>query len=374
MIIGSDAEGRRDAQDRGPLGLAPVTIRRSFDVLSAALAVAVLGGWWESELSLDALWVLLAGGAFVFGLRASLTRITLGALLTVLSLPLEALRSPDFSLNLFDLVDWLLLVVIALIVAFMADRVTSTARHYADLYRQASDRLVAAHEEERLRLARDVHDGIGQTLTAAVLTLQAAEGALGADASAGQAGVRSAISRALSLNGLALEEARGVAARLRPVRIREVGLGAAIHELADAAGRPVEVRFPPTVLPEGLLAPEREIDAFRVVQEALGNATRHSGASRIWIDALVRRGRVRLQVGDDGIGSDPAARSRGLGLAGMRERAEILGGQLQVRSRPGRGTTVALDFPLVSGRGRRATRPPAEAAGQAAHPAAPNLP
>jgi signal transduction histidine kinase len=150
----------------------------------------------------------------------------------------------------------------------------------------------------------------------------------------------------------ALAETRQVAAKLRPTRVHELGLGAAIANLARSAGVPVELRFDPATLPPGLLEPELEIDIYRIVQEAVGNAARHSRARHIWITAHLVDETIRLLVGDDGVGFDQPARGHGLGLDGMNERATIHGLELDVRSRRGAGTRVALIVPT----GRAAAR------------------
>jgi signal transduction histidine kinase len=160
---------------------------------------------------------------------------------------------------------------------------------------------------------------------------------------AGQASLQ----RARTLASTALAETRQVAAQLRPTRVHEIGLGAALRNLAGAAGVPVDLRFDPGLLPPGRLAPELEIDVYRIVQEALGNAARHSHAQHFWIAGHLIDGTVRLVVGDDGEGFDVGGRERGLGLDGMRERASIHGGSVEVRSRQGRGTRVELVVPIV---------------------------
>ena len=137
-----------------------------------------------------------------------------------------------------------------------------------------------------------------------------------------------------------------MATQLRPTRIHEIGLGAALVNLAQDAGVAVEIRFDPGTMPPGMLEPEREIDTFRIVQEAIGNAARHSRATRIWIDSELSDGRIDLEVGDDGHGMDSSAWTRGLGLAGMQERATLLRADLEVRSRPGAGTIIKLSVRL----------------------------
>ena len=154
-----------------------------------------------------------------------------------------------------------------------------------------------------------------------------------------------AVLRARELASSALAETRQVAAKLRPTRVHEMGLGGAFANLARSAGVPVELRFDPEILPPGLLEPELEIDVYRIVQEALSNAARHSRARHVWITAHIVDDTIRLLVGDDGVGFDQPARGQGLGLDGMHERATIHGLELDVRSRRGSGTRVALIVP-----------------------------
>jgi signal transduction histidine kinase len=226
--------------------------------------------------------------------------------------------------------------------------------------------LVTAHEEERARLARDLHDGVGQTLTAVVLTLDAAESELRTNTEAPTIAGVASIQRARNLASTALAETRQVAAELRPIRVHEIGLGAALRNLAGSAGVAVDLRFDPELLPPGRMSPELEIDIYRIVQEALGNAARHSRARRIWIGGQFLDGMVRLVVGDDGVGFDEAAREPGLGLDGMRERAAIHAGSVDVRSRRGIGTRVEIVVPLsppVAGEVVSVPRPATDFAG-----------
>jgi two-component system sensor histidine kinase UhpB len=322
-------------------------MRRLLDVAGYSLAFATFARFGDTEILLHALWVTIGIGAFLYGLRIALLRILIAAVVAIAySAVVSALGRP-LVLEPLDFAEWPLMLLISVIVAVLADRISTSAQRYAALYRQASDRLLTAHEEERGRLARNLHDGVGQTLTAVVLTLDAAEAELWAGPGAPSTLAQATIRRAQLLAATALEEARDVAAQLRPTRIHEMGLGAALSNLAKSAGVPVAVRFDPTILPPGLLEGEREIDTYRIVQEAIGNAARHSHASNVWIDGDVIDGRIRLIVGDDGVGLEQAARGRGLGLAGMQERTAILRGRLDVQSRPGGGTIVQLQVPLT---------------------------
>jgi signal transduction histidine kinase len=245
-----------------------------------------------------------------------------------------------------DLEEWPLMAVIAVIVAIMADRVTNIGRRYATLYRAASDRLLTAQEDERKRLAADLHDGVGQTLTALTLTLDAADAALARTAPQDAAG-REGVRRAREMAGIALEDVRGVAFRLRPARLREAGLVAGLRELALSAGRYVEFSADPSLVRPNLLDEDQEVDIYRIVQEALGNATRHAQPDRVRITVQRVDRMLRIEVVDDGVGFDPAIITRrGLGLASMRDRASVLRGTLRVHSRPGKGTVVRLDVPL----------------------------
>lgn len=334
----------------GRVRLGPLGMRRLLDASSVALGLAMVARLGDFEILLQALWVLVGIGAFLYGLRGAVVRMLVVAVVAVayteisvsVGQPLEdePFDEPDYA-------EWALMAGIAMIVAILADRIASAASRYAALYRRASERLMTAQEDERTRLARDLHDGVGQTLTAVVLTLDAAEAELSAGPGTPAPAARQTIQHAQSLAATALDEARDVATRLRPTRIREIGLGAALRNLANAAGVPVEVRFDPALLPPGLLDPDHEIDAYRIVQEAVANAARHSRASHVWLDARVTEAEIRLVVGDDGQGFDSAAWQRGLGLAGMTERAAILGGRLDVRSRPGQGTTIELAIPVA---------------------------
>lgn len=335
----------------GPLGMGTVALRRLVDGATLGLTVAFFARLADPEILLQAAWVIAGIGAVIYRFFAAVLRIvivgaaalayTLAA--SAMALPIE--HDPAEVVEPADFAEWPLMIGIAVIVAFLADRIATSARHYAALYREASERLLTAHEQERGRLARNLHDGVGQTLTAVILTLDAAESELWAGSSPPPRHARSSIARAQVLASAALEEARGVAAQLRPARIHEIGLGAALANLARDAGVAVEVRFDPTMLPPGLLDAEPEIDAFRIVQEAIGNAARHSRASVIWIDAVVGVDEICLEVGDNGRGLDRAALTRGLGLAGMEERAAILHAKFELHSRRGEGTVITVVIP-----------------------------
>jgi signal transduction histidine kinase len=342
MIIGTWSPGAAMYRDIGSWSLGPARIRLLLDAAAFTLALALFTQVGDPDYVLDGLWITVAVGGFVFGLRRVVVRIA--AVLAVMagySVAADYGAVRPLAFELLELTEWPVILVIAMIVSVMADRVSATARRYAGLYRSASDRLVNAQEHERERLARDLHDGVGQNLTALILSLDAAA------STESRGDMREALQRARGLAARALDEAHDVAAQLRPARIKEIGLGAAISDLAGSAGLPIEIRFDPATLPPGLLDPQREIHAFRIVLEALSNAARHSRAEHVAVDAEARDGFVRLTVNDDGVGLGPSPREGGLGLSGMDERARLLRGELRVESTAGRGTTVELTVPLV---------------------------
>ena len=285
------------------------------------------------ELLFHGVFVVLTIDAFVFGRRICYQRIVAAsiALLGYVLLP-----SFEQGVDVLDLTEWPLMFTIAIMVAWMADRERTAVRRYASLYRDARDRLVTAQEEERRRLSRDIHDGIGQTLTALTMALDAVPGA-----TADKAAELAAHARALA--GDALTEARSAAERLRPPRIEARGLGSAIRELASGCGLAAVVedtRYRPIDLPIDDL-----IEIYRIAQEAVGNAVRHAHASVIAVSLETIGPSLRLTIRDDGTGFDPPSVGGGLGIPGMHERAALLGARLRITSGPDRGTAVTLDVP-----------------------------
>jgi signal transduction histidine kinase len=291
-----------------------------------------------ADVMFHIVFVLLTVHAFLFGLRGTLLRIA------IVSLPLLAFanaRRFGWDQPTFDLNEWPLMFVIAVLVAWMADRRDTTAKRYASLFRQASERLLTVEEDERRRVALELHDGVGQVLTAMTLTLDAAGASPGPRATAQRVGA------ARRMAETALAEVRHLAHRMRPARIEERGLTAAIRDLAGQSGFPVRVHVDPQFDPLPSLEPTETVGVYRIVQEALANSARHSGApvAHVWISW--RSGHLMIVVADEGCGFDPgAAVDPGIGLAGMYERAELLGGRLTIQSAVGRGTRLTLDLPV----------------------------
>ena len=304
-------------------------------LLFAGLTVAQAG---PAEFLIHVIFVVLVLHAFLFGPAGTLWRIGITSIAIAAYAIAPRLGAPFAEL---ELTEWPLMFVIAVLVAWMADRRAATARTYEALFRRASDRLLTVQEDERIRLARDLHDGVGQTMTALGLILDALPSANGLQTT----DERLATARDLARD--ALEETRTLANRLRPARLEHVGLAAAVRTLGDRAGVPVQIRIAEGCAALDLLDPTRTVEAYRIVQEAIGNAARHSSASVIEVAIDRTPALVRIVVVDNGVGFDPAVGHHGgLGIMGMRERAHLLRATFELDSAPGSGTRVILGVPV----------------------------
>ncbi len=204
--------------------------------------------------------------------------------------------------------------------------------------RESSAAALAAQESERARIAQELHDGVGQSLTAIILEL----GPLAEEASDPLA---NSLLRIREATRASLDEVRTVARRLRPHVLEDLGLRSALAALTtDLFGPTTGVHVRRSVMP-GLPELDRttELVLFRVAQEALTNVARHSGATTVELTLASHGGEVVLAVVDDGRGI--AAGVDGSGLRGMRERAALVGGCLVVSGRHGSGTEVTLAVP-----------------------------
>lgn len=192
--------------------------------------------------------------------------------------------------------------------------------------RTSARRALRAQEDERRRIARELHDDVGQTLTAVAIAAESA----GADDVAAQL-------RAT------LDDVRRIARELRPAALDDLGLAPALLALGRRVGASAPVRVRTTIgdaVPA--LGEEAELVVYRVAQEALTNALRHAGAGTVELGLQRTRGGVRLTVADDGTGLPDDLPTDTAGLAGMRERTLLVDGELAVSRRPEGGTLVAL--------------------------------
>jgi two-component system sensor histidine kinase UhpB len=299
----------------------------------AFILLAVTPVTISSPIAVVELGLLLAGLAVMLLLNLVLLRRVLAPLFRIT----EAMSAvdPDKPGQRLRDVDPRSAEGAALVDAFngMLDRLESARR-------EAARTALAAQEGERLRVARELHDEIGQTLTA--VTIQAERAAEGdpALASAELARVADAVRESL-------EEVRRIARELRPEALDDLGLVNALIALSsrvDAQGGPrvrreIQGKLPP-------LPPNDELVLYRVAQESLTNALRHADAQTLTLSLSATPGAVVLSVTDDGRGFPAQLPSGTAGIAGMRERALLVDGRLSIESRPGEGTEVRLVVPL----------------------------
>jgi len=209
--------------------------------------------------------------------------------------------------------------------------------------RRLSQRILEAQEEERQRVARDLHDQSAQSLTLMLVRLRLLE------RSENAAQAREHVLELRELAARSLEEIRRIALELRPKILEDLGLGEALAWRADELNASGAVRTTLQVVGmERRLPKDVELVLYRVAQEALTNVTRHSRARTARLLVERRDGLVSLTVEDDGDGFDLAATladPRGLGLSGMRERMTLVGGTLTIESAPGRGTRLTATAP-----------------------------
>jgi two-component system sensor histidine kinase UhpB len=211
--------------------------------------------------------------------------------------------------------------------------------------RALSRRLLEVQEDERRRLARDLHDDIGQALTALKIQLES----------------RARLEDCVETVRHTLERVRQLSLSLRPSQLDDLGLAAALRSHLDRQARVagIAAHFDASDAPPDM-GPETETACFRVAQEAINNVLRHAQARNLWVRLFSSGGRLALSVRDDGRGFDldPARpRSEGassLGLVGMEERIALAGGSFELRSQPGQGTVVVATFPLIRARDEQA--------------------
>ena len=224
-----------------------------------------------------------------------------------------------------------------------ADRHAAAKEHVTQLLGQ----IVTAQEDERARIARDLHDQLGQLLTALRLSLERHQRSC-------TAGDAAPLEQALQLTSQIDSEVDFLAWVIRPAVLDDLGVTAALARLGDgwASHYGVEVHFQAIGVTEGRLSRQAETAFYRIAQEALTNAVRHGRPGRVDILLEARGPSLVLIIEDDGIGFDvaePARKAGGIGIAGMRERAALIGGHLLVESMPDHGTTVFLTCPIDEG-------------------------
>jgi len=197
-------------------------------------------------------------------------------------------------------------------------------------------------ERERARWARELHDSVLQGIGSRRVMLSSAL------KSGDPERLAAATEQALGDMVRDIDDLRGLITELRPATLDQLGLRAALEDLAERVGQGEEIEVVADLQVETeQLDPELETVVYRLVQEALNNVAKHAGAAAVELQVRGRPDRIDVLVVDDGHGFDPGGEHVGFGLAGMRERIELAGGELQIESRPGAGTRVSASVPLT---------------------------
>jgi two-component system, NarL family, sensor histidine kinase UhpB len=299
-------------------------------ICAAALAVAFLVGLEARETGKV---LVVLGVAAALGLLANL--VLLRARFTPLERLIEDMEKVDLSrpranlpVSIDGIGDTAEVERIELAYLRMLRRLEAERR-------RASSAALRAQEEERARVARDLHDEVNQALTGVLLRLEATRESAPPELAAEIAETRLLANRAM-------EELLSLARQLRPTALDDLGLKAAIAGQVEEIGRrDVDTTFSA----EGDFSDldgDVQLVVYRVAQEALSNAAQHSEASSVAVTLGRRGAAVELQVSDDGRGFSFAAAEKGLGISGMHERALLVDGEVEIHSRPDEGTTVWL--------------------------------
>jgi two-component system sensor histidine kinase UhpB len=236
-------------------------------------------------------------------------------------------------------------------IAEALNTVLDEVQRYEGQVRALSGALIRAQEEERQRIARELHDDTGQVLTLLLIRLKLLAGEPGAEALATQ------IAELRAVVATALDQVRRLALNLRPPTIDQLGLTSAVRSLVvtftESTHLEVTLELPSVQI---RLDPERTIAIYRIIQEALTNTAKHAAARHIQVALGIEGEALRVSIRDDGQGFIPerfvnrAARANGatpgVGLFGMEERARLAGGTLAVHSATGYGTAITLTLPL----------------------------
>lgn len=322
----------------------------SYDAILAALSILI-----GVALSFSSVWLVYrtpVGGSTQQGWRRSAGVLAMGG--AIAGMHYTAMAGTGFHPGSWELASARRAVLassaLSTVVTASSLLIAGVALAAAAMDRRAqrnlalSRRLLEAQEAARRRIAQQLHDGVGQLLTAVQLNLQRAEMVVGQPAAASLADTRTLVDQAL-------QQVRDLAVELRPVVLGDLGLKAALKwyvgRQAERVGFAVDLM---DALPEARLPADVEVAVFRVLQEAVTNVARHAGAKNVTVALRRVGGMVELTVADDGRGFDvDAARRRAmagesLGLLEMQETASLAGGLFTVTSERGRGTTVRARF------------------------------
>jgi two-component system sensor histidine kinase UhpB len=227
--------------------------------------------------------------------------------------------------------------LLSVLLYLLPQRAAAVARRRTETV--MAERVLTLQEEDRRRIARELHDGAGQALTAARLQLVALRERAGSP--------RAIVEQIVSNVDSAMDEIRRSTSALAPPALAELGLLGALtrhcESFASASGLEVRLEASPNLL---ALPAYVETTLYRIVQEGLTNAARHSGATLAWVRVAASDGGIQLEVGDDGAGID--ATRRGFGFESIGERARLAGGKLEVMADLGPGARLRVRIPLAA--------------------------
>lgn len=229
------------------------------------------------------------------------------------------------------------------------DRLRADQQHFQRLARS----VWRVQEDERRRLARELHDGIGQNLAALIHQIRAAVRAVPAQAETTLAAL-AALNQAQDLAQSTLEDTRALSRLLRPQILDDLGLEPALRWLVRTLSAVPGLHIRADIDPLPQLDGDVATLIFRIAQESLGNVVKHAQAKLATLAVRCDEERLVMSVSDDGRGCDPvaafgvSARSESTGLGGMRDRARLFGGEFTLKSSPGAGCTITLRLPLVA--------------------------
>jgi len=342
----------------------------AFRLLTAALAALLIGDTvyglsqltvgWVPGGALDAIWIIFYSGLGAAALHPSmrllsepippppprLTRarralLTAATLMAPAMLVIQSVRHQPLDVGVNAAGTVVLFILLTARMTALAGQAADQAARQQERER-AVTRILTATQQERQRLAADLHDGPVQVFTAIGYGL--ARIARRLDPQDPDTAARLLDEQQEALRG-EVRHLRDLLAELRPPALDQHGLAGALKVYGDSFARQTEVNVNVDAQVDERPAPEVETIVYRVVQEALTNVAKHAQASSIWIRLTADQDRVDLTVRDDGTGFDPAVAARLLddghfGLAGMRERVELGGGHLDLESQPGQGTMI----------------------------------
>lgn len=206
--------------------------------------------------------------------------------------------------------------------------------------------LIKAQEEERKKIARELHDEVGQTLTAIKINLEILRGKVGSD-------LLSYIEESINLIDKTIEQIRDISLNLRPSLLDNLGLKSAIkwyiEKQKSKAGIDIEYELD---FDQEKLDPDYAITIFRIIQESITNIVRHAKAKKVFLSIKEEENSILINIEDDGVGFDveniwnEVKEGRALGILGIKERVELLKGNLEIKSGKGEGTRIKITFPL----------------------------